>query len=195
MNLKFLGDALDHWKGSLFDSLQKAQALQDFAADPMASDLESWLQEDFDLFARLLRITPGQLISHRASLEDRAGYFGEILHQGDLFLDPDTGVETPGVKEDRRRYVKPAEVGKLLDRSTGRLLMIYQHVRGKRVSDRVDKVLNTLRDEIGDFRCCSYESPTVAMLFLSRLPPRTTSVAKHFKTLLGRHGDGRIRLS
>ncbi len=195
MNLEFLGDVLDHWKGALFASLQKEKVLRDFAADPMATDQDSWRKEDRELYARLLRITPGQLILHRASLEDRAGYFGEILHQGDLFLDPDTGVETPGVKQDRRRYVKPAEIGQLLDRSTGRLLMIYQHVRGKRVSDRVDKVLNTLRDEIGDFRCCSYESPTVAMLFLSRLPPRTTSVAKHFKTLLGRHADGRIRLS
>ncbi len=157
--------------------------------------LSRGLRRNLDVFARLLRITPGQLISHRASLEDRAGYFGEILHQGDLFLDPDTGVETPGVKEDRRRYVKPAEGGQLLDRSTGRLLMVYQHVRGKRVSDRVDKVLNTLRDEIGDFRCCSHESPTVAMLFLSRLPARTTSVARHFKTLLGGHADGRIRIS
>lgn len=195
MNLKFLGDALDHWKGSLFESLRAARVLRDFAVDPMASDLELWLQEDFELYGRLLRIENSQIIRHRAKLRERADYFDEISHRGDLFLDPDTGVETPGVKGDRRQYVRPAEVGQLLGRSTGRLLMIYQHVRGKRVSGRVDKVLNTLRDEIGDFRCCSYESGTVAMMFLSRLPARTSSVAKYFKAFLGRHAEGRIRLS
>ena len=194
MNLKFLGDALDHWKGSLFQCLCAGQVLHDFAVNPMATDQESWKEADFEAYARLLRITPAQIIRHQVTLHERAKYFGEIQHQGDLFLDPDTGVTTPGVKGDRDRYVTPAELGQLLDRPTERLLIIYQHVRGKRVSDRVDNVVNTLRDEIGNFSGCSYESPTVAMLFLSRLPVRTTSVAEHFETLLGRHADGRIRL-
>jgi len=38
MNLRYLGDALDHWKGSLFESLQQANILHDFAVDAMASD-------------------------------------------------------------------------------------------------------------------------------------------------------------
>lgn len=195
MNLKFLGDALDHWKGSLFESLSAARVLRDFAVDPMASDVESWLKEDFELFGHLLRIESNQIIRHRTSLRERTDYFDEISHKGDLFLDPDTGVETPGVKGDRCRYVRPADLWQLLDTSTERLLMIYQHVRGERVCDRVDKVLNGLRVEIGDFTCCSYESGTVAMLFLSRLPARASSVDKHFKDLLGRHADRRIRLS
>jgi hypothetical protein len=33
MNLTFLGDALDHWKGSIFESLQKGGILPDFAVD------------------------------------------------------------------------------------------------------------------------------------------------------------------
>lgn len=56
MNLAFLGDALDHWKGSLFESLQKGGILQNFAVDPMASDLAAWTPEDFSLFSTLLRI-------------------------------------------------------------------------------------------------------------------------------------------
>jgi len=54
LNLNFLGDALDHWKGSLFESLQEAQVLRDFAVDPMASDLGSWNSDDFLILARLL---------------------------------------------------------------------------------------------------------------------------------------------
>ncbi|HXE76293.1 MAG TPA: hypothetical protein VNN18_11770 [Candidatus Xenobia bacterium] len=194
MNLKFLGDALDHWKGSLFQSLGAAQILRDFAVDPMVTDQESWKEVDFDVLARLLRISPAQIIRHQVTLRDRTKFFGEISHEGDLFIDPDTGVKTKGVKRNRNRYVTPAEVGQLLDRSPERLLIIYQHIRGKPVSARVGEVLDTLRDEIGHFGACSYESPTVAMLFLSRARLRTTSVAKHFRTLLGRHAEERIRL-
>lgn len=193
MNLRFLGDALDHWKGSLFESLLKAQVLRDFAADPMASDLESWQQEDFKLYARLLRITPAQIIGHRATLEDRAKYFGEISHRGDLFLDPDIGIATRGMKGKPRCYVKPSEIGQLLDGPFGRLLIIYQHVRAQRVASRVNDVLDTLRQEIGSFSWCSYESGTVAMLFLARVRARAAFVEEHFTAVLGRHAAGRIR--
>ncbi len=190
MNLQFLGDALDHWKGSLFGSLREAKVLRNFAVDPMASDIERWGGEDFNLFGRLLQVAPAQLIRHRASLKDRAAYFGEISHQGDLFLDPDTGVATGRVTG---AHVSPSEIGQLLDGATDRLLVIYQHVRGMSVASRVNQVMNTVKDVIGAFSGCSYESGTVAMLFASRAHARTTTVAEHFEALLGCHAVGRIR--
>jgi hypothetical protein len=194
LNLGFLGDAFDHWKGALFGSLQEAGIVQEFAADPMASDLESWKPEDFKLLAQLLRIKPAQIIAHRADLQDRASYFGEISHEGDLFLDPDTGVATSHVSGVRaRRYVKPSEVKQLLATSSGRLVIVYQHVRAQKVSDRVETVLNALRHELGKFNWCSYESGTVAMLFLARAPERPGRVRKHFVSFLGRHASDRIR--
>jgi len=192
MNLRFLGDAFDHWKGSLFDSLRAARVLRDFAVDPMASDMKSWKPEEFTLYARLLRINRAQLIRHRVTLQDRVGYFAEISHAGDLFLDPDTGVATGRVKEPRR-FVNPSEIRQLLDASANRLLIIYQAVRARRVPDRVDEVLRILRGQIGAFNWCSYESGTVAMVFLARTRARTTLVARHFGRILGRHASGRIR--
>jgi hypothetical protein len=194
MNLKFLGDAFDHWKGSLFDSLRAARVLHDFAVDPMASDVKSWKPEDFRLFARLLRITPAHLIPHRVPFQDRVGYFDEISHAGDLFLDPDTGVATGPVKEPDH-YLYPSEIKQLLDASANRLLIIYQHVRARQVADRVDDVLRILRGQIGAFNWCTYESGTVAMVFLARTRARTTLVARHFGRILGRHASGRIRRS
>lgn len=158
----------------------------------MASDLGSWNSEDFTILARLLRITAAQIIRHQVSLQERARYFGEILHRGDLFLDPDTGVATRRVN-DHRRYVNPPEIAVLLDASPDRLLAVYQHVRAQRVADRIDTVLTTLRDQIGDVSWCTYESATVAMVFLTRAPARTTQVAEHLASLLGRHAVGRIR--
>src|SRR5579872_798805 len=106
MNLDYLGDALDHWKGSLFEYLRAKNLLRDFVVDPMATDRERWHEADFSLFARLLRIGPDQIIRHEASLLARAQYFAEIAPGGDIFLDPDTGIATSGSSE-AAKYVRP----------------------------------------------------------------------------------------
>src|SRR3990172_1779207 len=127
MNLKYLGDALDHWKGSLFEYLANARVMREFAVDPMASDLLEWTKTDYSLFARLLRIDESQLILHHVTLHDRPRYFREITHKGDLFFDPDTGIATGRVKN-REQYIWPREIATLLDGSADRLLPVYQHV-------------------------------------------------------------------
>ena len=191
MNLAFLGDALDHWKGSLFESLQKGGIVRDFAVDPMASDLAAWSSGDFALFSTLLRIDRSQVISHSQPLSDRKGYFLEIQHRGDLFLDPDTGIATgkPSVQ-----HVTPVEIAGLLE-SADRLLAIYQHVRAQRVAGRVDAVCAAIRSKSPEVPWCSYESGTVAMIFVARKSERIASVRSHFGELLGRHATGRIRAS
>lgn len=191
MNLEFLGDALDHWKGSLFESLQQASLVHDFAVDPMASDREAWQLEDFALFAHLLRVDRSRLIPHHVGLSDRKRYFDGIAHTGDLFVDPDTGVATGKVKEPKR-YINPGEIAKLLE-APGRLLAVYQHVQRQQVCVHVDAVRKTLDEAVPGLHWSSYESGTVAMLFLARSKQRTSAVAAHFAGLLGRHADGRIR--
>jgi hypothetical protein len=178
----------------LLEYLREMGALRNFAVDPMASDLTSWTPDDYGVFVRLMRISRKELIEHHSSLVNRTAYFEEISHPGDLFLDPDTGIAT-GRVNDRRCYVFPQEIGRLLDAPTGRLLAIYQHVRAKRVTDRLNEVLGTLERLIGSFSWCSYESGNVAMLFLSRDPARSQRVADCFKTVLGRHAAARIRSS
>jgi len=191
MNLSFLGDALDHWKGSLFESLQKRCVVCEFAVDPMASDLVDWKPSDFAILAKLLRIERSQIISHNRSLSDRRAYFHEIKHRGDLFLDPDTGVATGRLSV---RHIAPAEIADLLN-PADRLLAIYQHVRAQRVTDRVDAVCTAILAKSPTVSWCSYESPTVAMIFVSRKPDRIASVHRHFGELLGFHATGRIRIS
>lgn len=193
MNLAFLGDALDHWKGSLFESLQKAGILKNFAVDPMASDLAAWTPVDFLLFSTLLRISRSQIVPHNHTLSDRKSYFAEIDHPGDLFLDPDTGVST-GERGASVQHVEASEIAALV-RSSDRLLAIYQHVRAQRVSRRVDTVCRVILNVLPEGRWCSYESGTVAMIFISRRPEQIVAVAEHFAGLLGRHALGRIRVS
>ncbi len=192
MRLSFLGDALDHWKGSLFDSLRQADVVRELAIDPMASDLADWTSSDYEIFAHLLRVSSSQIIRHEVHLTERSRYFAEISHKGDLFLDPDTGVATGHVK-DPNQYVWPLEIGQLLDVANDRLLMVYQHVRAQPVASRVDSVLYALQREVSPFHWCSYESGTVAMLFVAKQGGRIATTAKHLRELLGRRAEYRVR--
>jgi hypothetical protein len=193
MNLKYLGDALDHWKGSLFECLQCAEVLRDLAPDPMAADQDKWSDADFSLYARLLHIRQDQVIRHKESLLSRDSYFAEIVHQGDLFLDPDTGVATS--RSTRTEHIKPGEIAALLRSTPGRVVAIYQHIRAQKTSDRVENCLNAVAKEISTIRWCSYESPSVAMLFLCGDETRTSEIAAVFGRLLGVHAKRRVRSS
>jgi hypothetical protein len=192
MNLTFLGDALDHWKGSLFESLTREGIFRNFAVDPMASDLPAWQPDDFRLFAELLRVDRSQIVEHQSTLSDRSTYFAEINHLGDLFLDPDTGVAT-GKRRPSQQHITASEIAGLL--VPDRVLVVYQHVRARRVCDRVDAVCQVIRSQMSPCHWCSYESGTVALIFLARTAERISTVARHFSSLLGRHAVGRIRAS
>lgn len=191
MNLEYLGDALDHWKGSLFEYLLSEGALRHFMVDPMATDGVPWSDADLSLYACLLRINCDQIVPHRASLLSRDRYFSEIERQGDVFLDPDIGVgvrRSPIVK-----YVKPRELAALLCSASGRVVAVYQHVRGQKTGKRVDGCLAAIGKEIDSVGWCSYESATVAMLFLSDDQARTHEIALALQKLLGCHAKRRIR--
>ena len=154
MNLEYLGDALDHWKGSLFEYLRAEGLLRDFAVDPMATDRDRWNEADFFLFARLLRIRRNQIIPHEASLLTRDKYFAEIVHGGDVFLDPDTGIATSGSSQ-IAKYVRPRELATLLGSARGRVVAVYQHVRAQKACVRVDRCLAAIGEEIDDAGWCS----------------------------------------
>lgn len=194
MNLLYLGDALDHWKGSLFEDLGQAGLLRDLAVDAMCTDAEHWRSADHTLYARLLRVRRNQLVHHRRSLkEDRTAYFREVEHKGDLFLDPDTGIATYRVRN-RQQYVFPAEVHDLLSARPNGAVAVYQHVSRKRTRDRLQRVVSALEQPDQPFSCCSYESGTVAMLSFSRQAGRIEGIYQHFKEILGRHSARRSYL-
>ena len=192
MNLEYLGDALDHWKGSLFEYLQSERVVRKLMVDPIATDGDQWTDDDFALYAFLLRIELKQIIRHKVPLAARASYFAEIRHQGDLFLDPDTGIATNGASP-VTKYVKPTELAVLLQSCGTRLVAIYQHVRAQKTCARIDACLGALRAVAAPIGWCSYESPTVAMLFLSGDGERIGDVGEALKRLLGRHGERRVR--
>lgn len=183
MQRAFLGDALDHWKGSLIRGLQQHETLVDFAVDPLISDPDPWSPDDFLVFARLLQVAAGQFIPHPVGLSSRRAYFSEIVHVGDLFLDPDTGVATGSVRAPSK-YIFVDEVRDLLLTNPSRLLMIYQHGDRTPMRTRVNAVIRRLEREYSSIRWCAYLSASVGMLFLSGEMQRIRAVVAHFQDLL-----------
>ena len=82
----------------------------------MATDGPRWTPDDFGLFARLLRVTDPQILRHKFPLTARARYFMEITHTGDLFLDPETGIDT-GAGSPADNHVKLQELAVLLKKA------------------------------------------------------------------------------
>ncbi len=193
MNLRFLGDALDHWKGSVVGGVQSANVVEDFRVDAMAIDIDKWRSEDWSLYAKLLRVRKSQIVEHTATLErNRKEYFDEIPRSGDLFLDPDTGIKTGSGNRDIRQYLKPEELFFLMNYEQRRVVVVYQHVRGMKTRKRVDDVLKVLRSDQPNCYCASYESSNVALLFLSFQRYRFEAVSGYFRKFLGSHADNRI---
>ncbi len=192
MNLRYLGDALDHWKGSVFEMLQEEGLVKGLQVDAMCSDKEPWKTDDVELYARLLRIKRAQLMQHRHDLcKDRSKYFSEVSITGDIFLDPDTGIKTGDVRH-LEHYLTPNEFFDVMKQDKERLVIVYQHVRAQRTRQRVENVLAILNQRHVAFTCASYESGTVALLFFGAESRRVKRVHDYFANFLGTHAASRI---
>jgi hypothetical protein len=187
MNLKHLGDALDHWKGAVINAV----GVKTLRIVPMLTDSENWTQEDFSAYARLLRRKSRDLVKKKQlfSNQTRDGYFCGLGNE-DLFLDPDTGI-APDRKR-KQKHVSPFEIAGLLPKGSSRMLLIYQHASRKKNSVR-DK-LSLLRSA-GDLRDCglfAYDSGPVAMVVISRNRKRTKKAQARLKFWLGPAAKRRI---
>jgi len=192
MNLRFIGDTQDHWKGSMIETLQRGDLMAGLMVDAMATDPAVWEEEDWQLYSELLRVPRRRIVSHNALLSvDRGGYFREIPEGVDLFLDPDTGVATGKVQK-RDQYIYPKELAGLLTLS--RVVAAYQHGGRSQIRPRLCTVVDAVGTQVPSLACVAYAATSVAMLFFSKDPDRIQPIADAFRALLGRHASDRILL-
>jgi hypothetical protein len=193
MNLRFLGDSLDHWKGSVFESLQSSKVLENLRVDAMASDFDNWHPEDWSLYAKLLRVQESQILAHKVSFAiNRRSYFEEIPGYGDLFLDPDIGIKPPS-SGNIPQYVKHEELFFLMNQDRRRVVTVYQHgTRTLAMRPRVGGILARLRSADTNCSCASYYSSQVALLFFSFTRDRIEALSGHFHKFLGSHAANRF---
>jgi hypothetical protein len=173
MHLDYLGDAFDHWKGSVIGRLHTV--LRGLRVVPMFTDLiapgNPWTDAHLETYASLLQVPNGVIMSDRGFDRDtRETYFGDELIKGDfdLFLDPDTGFCRNGRDP---RYVTLRDLRTLMpDQRAARLVMLYHH--GAR-TDRRAAAARRIRVAKTEFPgAFVWWSGGVSMVFVSRSQQR-----------------------
>ena len=192
---EFIGDALDHWKGSLIRFLESESLLENLAVVPMITDDLPWGDADISLYSRLLNAIGNKriLLSVKSFSGERRNYFTAVRHTGDLFLDPDTGIATGAAN---RQHVEAADLKLLadLDERRRRLLIIYQHASREDFRKRVKVIAGHVLNQVNRIHCTTYEGRQVAMLFFLYSGQRITEVNRAFQRFLGESFSFRSRL-
>ncbi|MGO9375814.1 MAG: hypothetical protein ACLQBD_27510 [Syntrophobacteraceae bacterium] len=175
MNSKFLGDALDHWKGSLISLLLTKGLIRNVVAEPMITDhFQPWSTEDIETYKRLLNLGLTCTICHGGSTFSgkRADYFNEVPQDGDIFLDPDNGIATDKAS---RKHLRIAEIRKLLGQKN-RVIMVYQHSGRGDFHQRLLTIKNKITDGKSSIHCTVYQCGQVAMFFISLSESRVAQI-------------------
>jgi len=182
MKLAHLGDALDHWKGSII----KIIGDRSLRVVPMLTDPDQWTQKYLETCARLLHRKPEDVLKKGKndlfSNRTRDGYFCD-LGEDDLFLDADTGIALD--EKAQKEHISLSEIAALLSESRSRILLIYQHA--SRDKDGPRRKLQLLRSTHGLSECSifAYDSGGVSMVVISRNRKRTDRALARLKSLLG----------
>jgi hypothetical protein len=188
MNLDHLGDALDHWKGSLIELV----CPEGVRAVPMLTDRDRWTEQHIETYARLLHLRPEDILkkeeSDLFSSKTRDTYFRD-LGQHDLFLDPDTGI-APDDKHAEKKHIRTSEITGLLSAAPLRMLLIYQHA--SRDKGGLRKKLNSLHKSLNGFDIFAYDSGPVSMLIITQDRGRADGVLDCLKCWLGPIASVRI---
>jgi len=184
MNSKYLGDAFDHWKGSIIQRLETAKPrklLEDITVVPMITDPKCWNRQKRLVYSRLLNVKPESIL----------GWEKEPPSSGDLFLDPDTGVYTRKSKE----HITPKEIRELLDGDPTheRVILIYQHGARGQSSEKRQCQLETKVSQVFDekidggkpnLHAAIFNCNHAAMLFFSYSKGRIKKIETYLKKIL-----------
>jgi hypothetical protein len=196
MNHDHLGDALDHWKGSIIKFLQENTETNSIHVLPMIPNrlLPYWTKDHSTVYAQLLSLSPSAILRSDIGIypkKDRALYF-TINATNDMFIDPDNGVGAEDGGSDK--HITPSEIVALIPKNSTRLLLIYQtggqRGNGETTSEKkalvhLKKTLNNLRMLIGEDSVFAYFGGQTSMIFVSRDVQRLQRISVLFSGLLG----------
>lgn len=165
----------DHFKGSILSGLKKRGILLNLQVNPKLTD--NWDDNDYKIYAELLKIDQNDMLK-----------CDDCDAQGDLFFDPNIGVKTKGCRG--KNYIAPADIRKKLDENK-RVVVVYQHIRCMDTHKRMNDIVFEC---FADYHCCSYESSSACILFISVDPNRINEVYKYYCSILGEQAIIRIHI-
>jgi len=195
MNHDYLGDALDHWKGSLIAILCRSRLIDCLAVVPMATDAMEWNQDDWRTYARLLNVEGDDICQRDVPFvngaDRRQQYFANLPEGQDLFLDPDTGIAING----NGGHIRVQELAQLLNgpKNIGRVLMVYQHAARDKVPRlRFVEIGGKLKRGIEECHVLVYECSQAAMFFISRNKRRIQAIENALREYLRGTAERRV---
>lgn len=190
MNSEYLGDALDHWKGSLLSLLLHKGLIRNVLVEPMITDAQPWDVDDIDTYRRLLSLGAGCTVCHGQSIftGSRNDYFNGVPQNGDIFVDPDTGI---AVNDASRKHIKVREIERLLGQSD-RVVMVYQHSNRGDFRQRLSDLKAQIAIVNPSVHCTVYQCGGVAMFFISLNRGRIDDIEKALRDHLCGTAEWRI---
>ena len=182
MKTEHLGDAFDHWKGSIIQRLESRNLLKDIAVIPMLTD-SSWdnQKEKISAYSHLLNLKANKVLQTRkfgGDKHDRERYFEDIGHAGDLFLDPDTGVSISS-SSNNAEHITISQIKKLLGHD--RVILLYQHRGREKFLPQLERIVGEIRRQIERLNAVTYDCGNVAMLFFSYDRDRIEKIKNYIK--------------
>ena len=194
MNTKYLGDALDYWKGSVLGGLQRQGCLYNLVVDAMPTD--EWEEAHWRIYARLLQVKHEQVMIYQTyNWKKRQSYFEELnklkerFNGCDVFLDPDTGIHT-GNGSGHRQHIDPRIIETILNESN--VVLVYQHGARQKMYERIDEIAECVRQSCDNVECLSYQASQNAMLFFSWSSSRLDGIKAYFYYLLECYASHRV---
>jgi hypothetical protein len=188
MRLEHLGDALDHWKGSMLRQLTQEGLINAPRVAPMLTDHEEWKPSHFRLYKNHLGNFPillrGRSVPTRhAARED---YFKAVQsgtpNGSDLFLDPNTGLE-PASRFDNNHLA----IRELRDLCIDdRVVLVYQQYSGT-LREQVER----LRPRLASLSSAFWTGEQVALAAESSRAARTGRIRTFWRALAGSMRDRR----
>jgi hypothetical protein len=182
LNLKHLGDALDHWKADIIVRLEEAHMAHDVHVLPMFSD-RGWSGDPLRTYRRLLRRNPNQIVQaqrrFRTPTRDEYLRCANERWSGDLFVDPDTGIH----EKPSKKILTPKNVAVLLSADPNRIVFAYQHHPQRRALTDALKLWQRRVDAVGSEACILW-SGQVALFAFSQHNKRLRRVEQFLRTLV-----------
>jgi hypothetical protein len=192
MRLDYLGDSLDHWKGSLLGRLRAENLLRPLRVVPMLTDGALWSATHHAVYCAHLGLAVSDLISTKVFDGNvRADYFKHAAEQAcrdsDLFIDPDKGIEPSRCKKEHVSLLN------LCSLATGdRLLLVYEQTKayGSNYASHVDKLSSRLG--AASLFSVFWTGRQVAMAAISRDASRVAAIRRHWHSIVGPLAERRI---
>ena len=183
MRRKYLGDALDFWKGAMLEAVGHRAGL---CVAAMITDKKAWNHEEAATYADLLGVPTGHIELRYFDCKSRQAYFqnlGKRNGRRDYFLDPDIGLDAGLAKKKMKKgkadaqHVTLGDVRQLL--SDTNVVAVYQHSRHEKnwlnKSARLFRALHRVGCE------CTH----VGMLFVTHSKERAREVHGALEHRLG----------